>query len=114
MVKLLLIILRWFCKTKIFKMMEGNKALSKVTDFLKNEELVIHIFRYLVAGVLATIVNLVSFILLRHYTELNENICNIISIVLAVLFAYFTNRVYVFNSKNCLIIAKNIIIIYLI
>ena len=63
------------------------------------------IINYLIFGVLTTIVSLGSYYLLT-ITILDPNnaielqITNIISWIFAVNFAYFTNRKYVFNSKN--------------
>lgn len=53
---------------------------------------------YAIFGILTTVVNIVSFYIFTHFVHLEENISNAISIVLAVLFAYFTNRKLVFNS----------------
>ena len=58
---------------------------------------------YLVFGVLTTLVNLVSFYVLNKFVGWNENLANIVAIVLAVLFAYVTNKDLVFHSE-----AKNI------
>ena len=64
-----------------------------------------HIIKYVVFGVLTTLVSWGSFYLLRRFAPfINENIANIISIVLAVIFAYIVNRIFVFKSKE-----KNII-----
>lgn len=52
---------------------------------------------YGIFGVLSTVVNVVSFYLLT-LTGLDENIANIIAVILAILFAYVTNRKLVFNS----------------
>ena len=63
------------------------------------------VINYLIFGFLTTLVNLVIYYLLT-YTIINPNnvielqIANIISWIVAVLFAYITNRKYVFNSKN--------------
>lgn len=63
------------------------------------------IIAYLIVGVLTTIVSLVSYYLVT-VTFLDPNnpielqIANIISWILAVAFAYFTNRKYVFESKE--------------
>lgn len=63
------------------------------------------IIAYLIVGVLTTIVSLVSYYLVT-VTLLDPNnvvelqIANIISWILAVAFAYFTNRKYVFESKE--------------
>lgn len=53
---------------------------------------------YVVFGVLTTLINIGSFYILTELMHLEENIANIISIILAVLAAYFTNRKWVFNS----------------
>lgn len=53
---------------------------------------------YAIFGVLTTLVNILIFYLLS-LTGLNENLANIIAIISAVLFAYFTNRKFVFNSN---------------
>ena len=73
--------------------------------YLKYKEII----NYLIFGILTTIVSLLTYYLLV-YTILNPNnlielqIANIISWITCVTFAYITNRIYVFNSKN-----KNII-----
>lgn len=63
------------------------------------------IINYLIVGVLTTIISLATYYVCV-YTFLNpENafelqLANIISWIIAVIFAYFTNRKYVFESKN--------------
>ncbi len=63
------------------------------------------IIMYLIFGVLTTIISLIVYYALT-YTILNPNnsiylqIANILSWIAGVLFAYFTNRKYVFESKN--------------
>lgn len=63
------------------------------------------IISYLIIGVLTTIVSLISYYLLT-ITILSPNnpleltIANIISWIISVLFAYVTNRKYVFQSKD--------------
>lgn len=63
------------------------------------------IISYLIIGVLTTIVSLISYYLLT-ITLLSPNnpleltIANIISWIISVLFAYITNRKYVFQSKD--------------
>ena len=69
--------------------------------FFKYKEIIL----YLIFGVLTTLVGLLSYYLLT-ITIFNPNnalelqIANIISWICAVLFAYITNRKYVFESKN--------------
>lgn len=63
------------------------------------------IINYLIIGVLTTLISIGVYIVLT-VTILNPNnaielqIANIISWIIAVLFAYITNRKYVFESKN--------------
>ena len=69
--------------------------------YLKHKEVIL----YLIMGVLATIVNLgvkylLLFTILNASKALELQIAIIISWIAAVLFAYFTNRVLVFQSKN--------------
>lgn len=54
---------------------------------------------YAVFGILTTICNIGTFALLNKFFNVNENIANIFAILLAVLFAYFTNKDLVFHSK---------------
>lgn len=55
---------------------------------------------YLIFGVLTTIVNFVSFYILNKLVGWEENLSNFIAIVLAVLFAYVTNKNIVFHSET--------------
>ena len=67
----------------------------------KNEEL----WNYLIAGGLATLINilvkwLLLFTILDSENAFQLQVAVIISWIVAFLFAYFTNRVFVFKSKN--------------
>ncbi|MDE6594295.1 MAG: GtrA family protein [Oscillospiraceae bacterium] len=52
--------------------------------------------RYLICGVLTVIVNTVLYLLLAVFLE--DIIANTISFFLSVLFAYFTNSIFVFRT----------------
>ncbi len=54
---------------------------------------------YIIFGILTTIVNLGSFFVMNDILNWNENISNFIAIILAVLFAYITNKDLVFHSE---------------
>ena len=56
------------------------------------------VIRYIFFGGCTTMVNLVSFFILRKL-KVELNIANIISIILAILFAYVVNSKYVFQDK---------------
>ncbi len=62
-------------------------------------------FMYLFIGGCTTLVNLVVFSVLTYGTSLGSSdlgitISNVISIVLSILFAYVTNKLFVFHSKT--------------
>ena len=56
------------------------------------------VIRYIFFGVCTTAVNLVSFFILRQIGVQRE-IANVISIILAILFAYVVNSKFVFEDK---------------
>ena len=76
--------------------------MEKIKDMIK-KICTKEVMLYLVFGVLTTLVNLISFYVLSKVVGWEENLSNFIAIILAVLFAYFTNRKLVFHSE-----AKNI------
>ena len=55
-------------------------------------------FLYLIFGILTTFVNIVSFFLFNKL--FNYKLSNIIAFILAIVFAYITNKKYVFESKK--------------
>lgn len=69
-----------------------DKLKQLITKIFSKEILFYGIF-----GILTTVVNLVVFYFLIYFGT-NENLSNIIAVIVAVLFAYFTNRKLVFNS----------------
>lgn len=61
---------------------------------------------YAIFGVLTTVINLGVFYVLSNLLHWNENLSNVIAIVIAVLFAYFTNKDLVFHSEAKTLKAK--------
>ena len=51
-------------------------------------------------GILTTIVNLISYYFFSNIININYLISNTISWIISVVFAYITNKFYVFNSKD--------------
>ena len=56
--------------------------------------------RYLVFGALATVVNIVSYDICYYAFHISNGISNAIAWVAGAVFAYFTNKMCVFNSKT--------------
>ena len=57
------------------------------------------VVRYVFFGGCTTLVNLVSFFLLRQ-AGVQRDLANVISIILAILFAYVVNSKFVFQDKD--------------
>lgn len=55
---------------------------------------------YVIVGVLTTIVSLLSYYLFAYTLGMHYLISNFLSWVCAVVFAYFTNKVWVFQNYN--------------
>jgi len=58
------------------------------------------VISYLFFGVLTTLVNIVTYNSLYYKLDVSNVKSNIAAWVLAVLFAYITNKLYVFNSRS--------------
>lgn len=56
--------------------------------------------RYLVFGVLSTVVNILIFTVCKKAIGIGTVISNIIAWIFAVIFAYITNKLWVFDSKT--------------
>lgn len=63
---------------------------------------------YLIFGTLTTAVNIVVYYLFSNIIHINYLFSNAVAWLLSVLFAYVTNRKYVFDSKNNQIIKEAI------
>ena len=68
---------------------------EKMKRMLANDKM-----RYLIAGGCTTGVNLVAFFLLRTFTTISRNTSNAIAIAMAIAFAYFANKFFVFQSRK--------------
>ena len=58
------------------------------------------IINYLIFGVLTTIVNYISYIILTKVCNIDYLVSTVIAQVIAIIFAYITNKIFVFQSKN--------------
>lgn len=78
-------------KKSFFNKIMENKSVKKL--FTKE------VILYIIFGVLTTVINIGSFYIMTTFFHIDENLANNIAIVLAVLFAYITNRDLVFHSS---------------
>ena len=62
------------------------------------------VISYLIFGILTTLVNIVVYTFCKDVLQIQYLISNAIAWIVSVLFAYFTNRKYVFESHNSSII----------
>lgn len=71
--------------------------MTKIKSLVSRYEEVIG---YLVFGVLTTVVNIVVFYLFDSVFDVHYLVANAIAIVVSILFAFFTNKKYVFKSST--------------
>lgn len=72
--------------------------MEKIKKLIK-EMFTKEVILYGILGVCTTAVNFVSFYIMTTFLKWDDNLSNFIAIILAVLFAYFTNKDWVFHSK---------------
>ena len=71
--------------------------MEKVKElYYKYKELI----KYLIIGVLTTVVNYVIFAICVKIIHIDMHISNIVAWIVSVIFAYFTNKLFVFESKS--------------
>lgn len=67
-----------------------------INIYKKNKEII----NYLIFGVLTTVVSFVAYFIFAKVFKIDEVISNVISWFFSVLFAFVTNKLYVFESKE--------------
>ncbi|MCT4686977.1 GtrA family protein [Vallitalea sp.] len=75
-----------------------KRLIDYIKEIMHNEQLG-KIFRYVFIGSLTTFISFGVFWLLAYPVNMNPNIANIISVICAVIFAYVTNKIFVFRSS---------------
>lgn len=71
--------------------------MEKIKELIKKNK---EIISYLIFGVATTVVSIISYFIFAKIFNINPIISNVLSWVISVLFAYVTNRKYVFESKK--------------
>lgn len=75
------------------KFIKSEKLMDIIRKVVSRE-----VFFYLLFGVLTTVVNLVTLAIFNRFVDIM--VSNIIAWVAAVVFAYVTNKLFVFESKS--------------
>ena len=81
------------------KLKEGLFTLLK-SQILIEMKIERELFLYIFFGVLTTLVNIAVYLFFTRLLGVNYLISNILAWTLSVLFAYVTNRIWVFESRN--------------
>lgn len=71
--------------------------VKKAVDVLKGNK---EILSYLIFGVLTTVVNYVSYFVATKLFGINYLVANVIAWFISVVFAYVTNKFWVFENKS--------------
>ena len=70
---------------------------NKLFDLYKKYK---EIINYLIFGGLTTLISIVTYALFAKVFHIDYLISNVLSWIIAVLFAYITNKIFVFESKS--------------
>lgn len=100
----------YFNKKRDSKMKKKNKKLFEliINLYKKYKEII----NYGIFGVLTTLVNIFSYYICAKVFGIQYLVSNVIAIILSILFAYITNRLFVFESKNKNIIKELLLFFY--
>jgi len=74
--------------------------MRKLVKFLFGKDLGSETIRYLAAGAVTTVVNFCVFTLMFQAFQLNVTVSNVISISVAIVFAYAANKLVVFRRRS--------------
>lgn len=67
---------------------------------IMRSERVREIIVYGIFGVLATVVDFGSYIIMTRLFSIDEHLSNVLAQFLAIIFAFFTNKIFVFKDKD--------------
>jgi putative flippase GtrA len=81
------------------------KVVKKLIDYTFGKGLGGETLRYLIVGVLTTLVNFGMFELMSGVMKIDVTVSNVTSIAVSILFAYVTNKLIVFRWRSDSLIA---------
>lgn len=93
----LLLFDRSILNQKIKDRLEKRPKLFKIYKMITKYK---KIFLYLIFGVLTTLINIITYLLLTRTFSVNIYLSNAIAWIISVLFAFVTNKTLVFESKD--------------
>lgn len=74
--------------------------VRKVIDFIKGKGLGGEAIRYVIVGVMTTLVNFCLFALMTKVLKIDVTVSNVTSISVSIIFAYITNKLIVFRRRS--------------
>ena len=74
-----------------------KNLILKIKELIKKYE---ELIKYFIIGVLTTALNYVTFAILVNSLKIELHLSNIIAWTISLIFAYFTNKLFVFESKS--------------
>jgi putative flippase GtrA len=88
--------------TTKYKTLQNSNLLKRFTELFNsnviNEKREITL--YIIFGIFTTLVNILSYLFLAKICGINILLANVMAWFFSIVFAYVTNRIYVFESKN--------------
>ncbi|MBR6360783.1 MAG: GtrA family protein, partial [Clostridia bacterium] len=85
----------------LFRIFKKETFFGKIIDKVFTEEIIL----YIIFGALTTLVNFTATVLLKKFVFTAEQtgvftLCNAIAWAVSVIFAFFTNKLFVFKSRS--------------
>ena len=74
-----------------------KEVIQKLKELIKKYE---ELIKYFIIGVITTIINYAIFAMFSSVIKIDIHTSNIIAWIVSVIFAYVTNKLYVFESKS--------------
>jgi len=76
------------------------RIINRVIEYVRGKSASAESIRYIIVGALTTLVNYGLFELLHGLLEIDVTISNVTSISVSIIFAYFTNKYFVFKRHS--------------
>lgn len=87
-------------QSKMVDLVDGKVKEWEKSGLLAKGRKFRELFLYLIFGGLTTVINILVYFLLARLFLINYQVSTVIAWVLSVLFAFVTNKIFVFESKN--------------